>query len=762
VEGGSFFSGILSGFGGGLLTAQKDQQQQDTENQKQLLNFYLKGIETGVLNPDVGWPLVAGILTDPLQRTGFFGRRRGGGGTARALEALMDPANFAQVLSGAHQVFGNLSTTPPAGALVPGVQAEPSAGGGLPPTTPPVSRSPLFKPDSPLSAFLPPAEAQLPAGAPDLMPSRPSPWARVTFAPQAPAAAPPQQAAPPPAAPWGLRVDGTPKGSGFFGNLMRPGGGFSGELSIGVTFDDGKEVLIPSLVPSLTAAEVQTLLTLPEGQPVPKAIVDKAVAFARPRLAAGKSPFAEPGEQQLDRFPQFQRLGTAPGAPSGLPAQPPVTPGRPHLFRSQAEREAEAARLKTIEIATEASKKAATEQAGVVGKFQGELQVMQGMVDRGLATDLPDAQRKLRLGSRAWGSGVKVIPGTMVGAQVTQTDPAAKDLEGNPLEVDPKGWYQRVQVPTDDGGAEFRYIAGPAPKPPSVRERLTGDALQAFDMVIMEQGINPSTWTPASPEEESEVLRAAGTLLRKARDLKNTATQVRIDTGRAGQSDEEIGDLAQQLVDGNLLPSQLSRRSSTYNRVLTEANRRSKEQTGKAISFTDLQLQYYAAQRMISSLNGPQMVRFQGLGQAVVNTIDEVRDLGQQLRQGGVQVFNRAKRDTILQVYGNTPQSGLAARYVSAVNTLKEEFANLAQGGYAPTEPAWKLASEQVNGNYGLQDLEASLIEAQRLINYRLKSFDQLSPRLPGGFGSTPGPTTTPQPTHIYNPATGKVEPTAR
>jgi DNA-directed RNA polymerase subunit M/transcription elongation factor TFIIS len=70
----------------------------------------------------------------------------------------------------------------------------------------------------------------------------------------------------------------------------------------------------------------------------------------------------------------------------------------------------------------------------------------------------------------------------------------------------------------------------------------------------------------------------------------------------------------------------------------------------------------------------------------------DVQRLADQLKQGGVQLWNRAKRSTIQQVYGNTPQSALAAQYVGAVNTLKEEFANLANGGYAPTEDAWKLA----------------------------------------------------------------------
>lgn len=88
---------------------------------------------------------------------------------------------------------------------------------------------------------------------------------------------------------YGVRADGTPKGSGFLGELKRPDGGVSTELSIGVEFD-GKEREIPALVPTLTKGEIDHLLS--GGEPT-EAIVDKAVAHAKGRLKAGKSVFAE-------------------------------------------------------------------------------------------------------------------------------------------------------------------------------------------------------------------------------------------------------------------------------------------------------------------------------------------------------------------------------------------------------------------------------------------------------------------------------------
>jgi hypothetical protein len=105
---------------------------------------------------------------------------------------------------------------------------------------------------------------------------------------------------------YGLRADKTVKGEGFFGALTRPGGGVSSEISIGVEMD-GKEVEIPTMVPTLTKDEVQQLLALdPSKDEIPEPIIDKAVAYARTRIKAGKSPFAGTGEQTA-QYPELPR-----------------------------------------------------------------------------------------------------------------------------------------------------------------------------------------------------------------------------------------------------------------------------------------------------------------------------------------------------------------------------------------------------------------------------------------------------------------------
>lgn len=89
------------------------------------------------------------------------------------------------------------------------------------------------------------------------------------------------------------RLDGTQKGQGFFGELRRPDGRVSTELSIGIQID-GEEVLVPSLVPTLTKDEINFLLTH-EGIP-PQSIIKKAADFARQRKSLGLPFFAQPNE----------------------------------------------------------------------------------------------------------------------------------------------------------------------------------------------------------------------------------------------------------------------------------------------------------------------------------------------------------------------------------------------------------------------------------------------------------------------------------
>ena len=99
---------------------------------------------------------------------------------------------------------------------------------------------------------------------------------------------------------YGKRTDGSAKGKGFFGELKRPSGGVSTEISIGVGLN-GKETNIPLIVPTLTRSELNYLLKADPNSKtffdkMPPAIIEKAVDHAAMRIENGKSPFAGPDE----------------------------------------------------------------------------------------------------------------------------------------------------------------------------------------------------------------------------------------------------------------------------------------------------------------------------------------------------------------------------------------------------------------------------------------------------------------------------------
>jgi GH24 family phage-related lysozyme (muramidase) len=95
---------------------------------------------------------------------------------------------------------------------------------------------------------------------------------------------------------YGLRIDGTPKGEGFLGLLPMEDGRVMSELSVGVEFD-GKETLIPSIVPTLSQEEIAWLAGGGDSR-TSDSIMDKAEAHARKRLKLGLPVFHEPFFEQ--------------------------------------------------------------------------------------------------------------------------------------------------------------------------------------------------------------------------------------------------------------------------------------------------------------------------------------------------------------------------------------------------------------------------------------------------------------------------------
>ena len=113
---------------------------------------------------------------------------------------------------------------------------------------------------------------------------------------------------------YGPRVDGTRKGEGFLGSLpMRDGSGrVATELSMGTNFD-GRERLIPSIVPSLSNIELNYLLSGGKpirGNPIVESIFKKSVDHARSRIGQGSNPFFQEQDRKVPWIPSLPPTGT--------------------------------------------------------------------------------------------------------------------------------------------------------------------------------------------------------------------------------------------------------------------------------------------------------------------------------------------------------------------------------------------------------------------------------------------------------------------
>lgn len=192
----------------------------------------------------------------------------------------------------------------------------------------------------------------------------------------------------------------------------------------------------------------------------------------------------------------------------------------------------------------------------------------------------------------------------------------------------------------------------------------------------------------------------------------------------ARDGNDDISQIADAIESGNQPP----KTTGLYGKgpsVRAELQRRK-------FNLAKADLEYKSAERQVLSLNGPQMERFRGLADSVSNTIDEVRELSKEMDLSGVKAANWVELQELMNVEGDSPAGQLATQYVTAINTLKEEFSNLAQGGYAPTESVWKLANDQINSNFGRKQLDAAVSEIQRLINYRIKAIPNFGTLGPG------------------------------
>jgi|SRR5580693_401433 hypothetical protein len=149
-----------------------------------------------------------------------------------------------------------------------------------------------------------------------------------------------------------------------------------------------------------------------------------------------------------------------------------------------------------------------------------------------------------------------------------------------------------------------------------------------------------------------------------------------------------------------------------------------------------------AQTKLTQTMNGPQQVRFRQLANSVQPFLDDVKDLAVQMDQSGLNALNDLELKAKSEVEGNTPEGQLATRYLTAINGIRGELAQLENGGYAPTDPAWKTAYEQVNAARGVKAQLAAIDEMHKIIGYRIQGMDSVGGNVPGSDNPYSAPKT--------------------
>lgn len=187
----------------------------------------------------------------------------------------------------------------------------------------------------------------------------------------------------------------------------------------------------------------------------------------------------------------------------------------------------------------------------------------------------------------------------------------------------------------------------------------------------------------------------------------------------SSMTDQNLQSITEGLKTGKIVPPMLSKRAMDYNKILAYTSKND-------IDLAKMTRDWTAQLTWAKSLSSPQMARFDALANSVVNTADRLKETAAQLKLSGMTALNRANLYQAIHLRGNTPQGKLAGQYITDMNVMKEEMANLVMGGYAPTEAAFSLVNRQLQEDYGGELTISNVNEMQRLIRYRMNAFEDL------------------------------------
>lgn len=178
-------------------------------------------------------------------------------------------------------------------------------------------------------------------------------------------------------------------------------------------------------------------------------------------------------------------------------------------------------------------------------------------------------------------------------------------------------------------------------------------------------------------------------------------------------------DLAQQLVDGTLDPSQLSKRTTNYNAVLSEANKLSLAQTGKAFNIAQASIDFKFANQPNTQNTLNYLVSLTG-GPGTTGNLNELINISNSINRTNFPALNKISNWTKLQT-GN-PQM---AAYYAVATEVADQVAKILQGGgtgSGTSDAKLKQAADLFQSDFSKNQLIAVVNALKPLLNNRAKS----------------------------------------
>lgn len=158
-----------------------------------------------------------------------------------------------------------------------------------------------------------------------------------------------------------------------------------------------------------------------------------------------------------------------------------------------------------------------------------------------------------------------------------------------------------------------------------------------------------------------------------------------------------------------------------------------------------------AMRKQIQSLNGPQQTRLHQAISSVEKSIPEMARLNDAFNRSGFIPMNRlviglrqnnmggVNSDLKVDTKGMNPdQVQIAQQFVTQMNIMRDETAQVFSGGYAPTEAAFHLADQVLNPFYGNKVTKAGLDQLGTNLKIRRAALSDVQAMVPN-----------------FNPATG-------